>query len=176
VTYTDEQHKASRFSPAVDGDDFKSDACGVLFAYWREKAAGRTRPAWRDLSLMDIYTIAPFVVVRDVVDGGREFRCRFCGTGMAEVLGFDLTGTTLAERYAPHGVEIMMRRYQAVLELERPLRAVGYIHVVEKNMPTAFESVVLPLDGDDGDGRIRHLISVHDLTYVPEPGEVDPPA
>ncbi|MEQ9556710.1 MAG: PAS domain-containing protein [Rhodospirillales bacterium] len=154
-------------------ETFRSPVTQALFGYWCAKRGSRPYPAWTDLQLMDIYKIAPQVIVRDVIDGGREFRCRFSGTGISAVLGLDGTGELLCETYNPQAVEMIKARYGPVLETQGPVRAVGYVTAVQKNLPTAFESVYLPLAGKDG--AIGHIIVAYDFTYQPTPDEPQPP-
>jgi hypothetical protein len=152
----------------------RSPVTRALFDYWCAKRGSRPYPAWTDIQLMDLYKIAPHMIVRDVVDGGREFRCRFSGTGISAVLGLDGTGELLSETYNPQAVEMIMARYRPVLETRGPVRAVGYVTAVQKNLPTAFESIYLPLAGKDG--SIGHIIVAYDFTYQPAPDEPQPPA
>lgn len=149
-------------------EDLRSPVTRALFDYWSAKRGDRPYPAWSDIHLMDLYKIAPQIVVRDVIDGGREFRCRFSGTGMSAVLGVDGTDQLVAETYR-RGTGVVLARYQSVLAAGRPIRAVGHVQAVEKNLPTAFESVFLPLAGTDG--TIAHIIVAYDFTYVPAPDE-----
>lgn len=122
---------------------------------------------------MDLYKIAPFISVRDVGDGSDDYRCRFCGTGNVEMLGVDLTGKTLTECYEARGVSIVSERFRMVIESGQPIRTVGYINVVEKNLPTGFEALYLPLDNEAG--KIAYLMSIHDYDYEPSPGEIPEP-
>lgn len=154
----------SRFYAAAD-EDFRSPACRRLIAYWRDKAAGRRRPDWTALNLMDVYDIAPMIMVRDVLDRGREYRCRFCGTRLVETLGVDPTGKLLADTYSPEGQNLMHERYGLVLKVDAPVRLSGYLRVVEKNVPTGYEGVLLPLG--DGKGALGHIILVLDLGHDP---------
>ena len=149
-------------------EDLRSPVTRTLFDYWQTKRGDRSCPAWTDIYLMDIYKAAPHIVVRDVVDGGREFRCRYAGTGLSAVLGVDGTGQLIAETYKRGGGAVLAR-YQAVLSAGRPLRAVAYVEAVEKNLPTAFESVYLPLYG--ADQAIGHIIVAYDFTYILTPDE-----
>tara|TARA_R110001592_G_scaffold155195_2_gene384889 strand:+ start:8188 stop:8718 length:531 start_codon:yes stop_codon:yes gene_type:complete len=163
----------SRFTVADDDGAFKSPMARQLLAYWRDKAGDRRRPAWTDLSLMDVYGIASNIMVRDTVDGGRDFRCRFCGTKLVSVLGMEPTGRLLDESYAPEGRDMMLARYHLVLSADAPVRVVGYVRVVEKNLPTGFECVMLPVS--DADGDIGHVMMVLDFTYDPQEDEVPAP-
>ncbi|MEP0337713.1 MAG: PAS domain-containing protein [Alphaproteobacteria bacterium] len=164
---------AENETPNLIGDvtaaeDLRSPITRTLFDYWQTKRGDRPCPAWSDIQLMDVYKIAPHVVVRDVLDGGQEFRCRFSGTGLSAVLGVDGTGQLVRETYK-RGAEGVLARYRSVLNAGQPTRAVGFIQAVEKNLPTAFESVYLPLAG--ADGTIGHIIVAYDFTYVPTPDE-----
>jgi hypothetical protein len=80
----------------------------------------------------------------------------------------DGTGQLVRETYK-RGAEGVLARYRSVLNAGQPTRAVGFIQAVEKNLPTAFESVYLPLAG--ADGTIGHIIVAYDFTYVPTPDE-----
>lgn len=153
-------------------ETFASPTCRTLLAYWRDKAAGRPYPAWTDLNLMDLYKIAGTIVVRDVVDGGRDFRCRFSGTGMSAMLGVDGTGETLAETYGADVGEALVARYRPALT-RWPVRALGYVTAVEKNLPRGFEAIYLPLA--DATGAIGHIIAAYDFNVTPDPGLVPPP-
>ncbi|UTW50272.1 PAS domain-containing protein [bacterium SCSIO 12827] len=164
---------AENETPNLIGDvtaaeDLRSPITRTLFNYWQTKRGDRPYPAWTDIQLMDIHKIVPHVVVRDVLDGGREFRCRFSGTGLSLVLGVDGTGQLIAETYK-RGAAGVLARYRSVLNAGQPMRAVAYVEAVEKNLPTAFESVYLPLAG--ADGTIGHIIVAYDFTYVPTPDE-----
>ena len=157
----------SRFSVAEDDAAFKSPVTRRMLVYWREIAGDRPRPAWTDVNLMDVYQIAPLIMVRDAVDGGRDFRCRYCGTQLVSVLGMDPTGLLLDECY------MMLQRYHLVLSAGAPVRVVGYLRVIEKNLPTGFECVMLPLSGEGG--AIGHVLLALDFAYDPEGDEVPKP-
>lgn len=154
-------------------ETFRSPVTRTLFDYWRMKRGSRPYPAWTDINLMDLYRIAPQIIVRDVIDGGAEFRCRYSGTGISAVLGLDGTGELLCETYNPQAAEAIKARYRPVLEARGPVRAVGYVQAVKKNLPTAFEAVYLPLAGKDG--AVGHIIVAYDFSYLPLPDEPRPP-
>ncbi len=142
-----------------------SPICKRLLSYWREKAGDRSHPAWADLNLMDIYDAAPYILVRDAVDGGADFHCRFCGTSLVTVLGKDPTGKVLNDVYQPGGRDMMLERYRYVMSMDAPVRVVGYVLVVEKNLPTGFEGIMLPLGSHAG--RVDNVLLSMDFTYDP---------
>tara|TARA_B100000965_G_C19405767_1_gene675321 strand:+ start:198 stop:740 length:543 start_codon:yes stop_codon:yes gene_type:complete len=154
----------SRFGVADDAD-FVSPICTRLFAYWREKTGDRSHPAWADLNLMDIYGAAPYIMVRDAVDGGADFHCRFCGTALVSVLGKDPTGKVLNDVYQSSGRDMMLERYRYVMSMDAPVRVAGYVLVVEKNLPTGFEGIMLPLGSQAG--RVDNILFAMDFSYDP---------
>ena len=163
----------SRFYEAGNDHMFQAPMTRRLLQYWREKAGARRHPAWPDINLIDIYDIAPNMMVRDAVDGGRDFLCRFCGTGLLAILGMDPTGRRLGDVYDDAGRDMMLERYRLVVEKDAPVRVVGYVRVVERNLPTGFECVMLPVGGD-GEG-VRTVMMVLDFSYEPSVEEAHKP-
>jgi len=112
---------------------------------------------------MDIFDIAPNIMVRDAVDGGREFRCRYFGTKLVSTFGYDPTGNLLADVYDPSSAKTAVDRYHSALVCDTPTRVVGYVDLVETTLPTTFESILLPLD--DNHGERNHIICAFDFSY-----------
>jgi len=147
-------------------DHFRSPICNRLLDYWRSKASGAAPPAWTDIDLVELSDIARFIAVCDPVDGGRDFVARFFGTGIVDIFGFDRTGKTVTEGFAPERVEMVVERHRLPLTTGRPARVVGYLTAVGKDYPFAFEACYLPLLGKSGD--VAHVISAYDFDYEPE--------
>ena len=150
-------------------DRFNSGICNRLLDYWRSKAVGGVCPAWPDIDLMDIYDIARFISLCDAVDGGAEFVARFYGTGIVKVFGFDRTGKSVAEGFAPERVDMILERYRLPCTTGAPARVVGLLTAVGKDYPFAFEAIYLPLRGA-GDS-IEHVISTYDFDYDMRPDD-----
>lgn len=155
-------------------DQFHSVAAHTLLVYWQSKRGNRPLPAWTDLNLVDIYQIVATVVVRDVVDGGREFRSRFSGTGMTAAMGTDGTGKLLAETYGQKGGAAIATLYRSVMNGTGPVRVVGHVQTAQRMVASGYEAIYLPLAGVDG--AVGHVIAAYDFAYVPAPDEVPVPA
>ncbi len=112
---------------------------------------------------MDIFDIAPNIVVKDSIDGGQEFRWRFFGTNLVSSFGFDPSGKLLSDVYNPKSAKIAFDRYSTALISDFPTRVVGYIDLVELTVPKSFESIILPLA--DGTGERSHIICAYDFSY-----------
>lgn len=72
-----------------------------LYRYWTDKRGARSYPSRGDIAPGEIKRLLPFVLLLDVLDGGRHFRFRLVGTDAAS--GIDPTGKLLHEA-APEGV------------------------------------------------------------------------
>lgn len=153
--------------------NFRSSITRAMLEYWRGVTGDRAFPGWTDIQLIDIYSLAPHIVVRDVVDGGREFRCRFSGTTTTAVLGIEATGKLISDTYSPRATALILARYRRAMEAAAPVRFVGYVQAVEKNLPTPYEAAYLPLAGPDG--SVGHIIVAYDFDYEPLPDEISSP-
>ena len=142
--------------------DFDSANFRTLFRYWQKVRGDRPRPRWTDIDLIEIYEIAPKIVVKDVVDGGTEFRNRFWGTSVTQNLGVDATGKLIREYFdRPENLEDVYAIYRTAMTSDVPVRSTGKVQFKGKEF-LHYEGITLPLDGPV-DGRVDHLISLYDF-------------
>ncbi len=160
LTYIDRMDRKSTGM----ADDCRSSVNRQLVDYLRrlENRLGR-KPGWPDVELMDVYKIAPSIVVRDVLDGGREFRIRFWGTEMAVALEFDATGMLLSDIDPPEMIDIVRSRYDEIVATGRSWAVSGTLTYVPNKDYKTFELVHLPLWGDAG--AVSHIISSYDWNF-----------
>jgi len=142
---------------------FNSPVTRRLLDYWDILRCGRARPRLRDFELMEIYEIAPTLVIRDLIDGGAEFRCRYWGTRLVPFFGFDATGKLLMDCYVPDSAEVLRNRMLTAMTAEMPIRVAGIVDLVDTIVPKSYEAVWLGLDDDDG--RPAHAVAVFDVDY-----------
>jgi len=93
-----------------------------LLHYWRAKGAADRLPRRRDIDPAEIPDVLPHLLLIDAGDGG--YRCRLCGTALAESYGRELTGKTFAEAFTPEGAA----RATAHCDLIRALRKPVVVH------------------------------------------------
>lgn len=161
---------AEFLSPAgqVNGtaEDCRSPLTRRLVDYWRARLpASGGLPRWRDIVLMDLYEIAPFLSVKDVIDGpgGADFRNRFWGSGLTEGLGFEGTNR-LVSSYEPEAMrEAVRKRYAAVVATGQSSMARGYFTTLPDRSHSSYELVHLPLWGDAD--RVQHIISAYHFGF-----------
>ncbi|MBO6520451.1 MAG: PAS domain-containing protein [Rhodospirillales bacterium] len=92
----------------------------VLYDYWLDKRGQRGFPSWRDIDLLDIWEITPYLIVKDVIGNGEDFRNRFWGTQITHRVGFDASGKTHCEVYEKRQQTPPMRAYSTVFQSGTP--------------------------------------------------------
>jgi hypothetical protein len=102
-------------SREVPIDDVLETGCGLVHRYWADRRRDRFAPAWSDFHLIDLPPhVIPYVRVADVIDGGRDFRYRFWGTGLQAVRALDRTGICLSEIDSPR-TPTALAEYQRIV-------------------------------------------------------------
>lgn len=137
--------------------DFEAADLQWMLNYWREKRGDRTCPRWRDIDLPAIYEYVPKIVVKDAVDGGRDFKVRFWGTEVTEWLQFDGTGKKVGDYFPEASRQITLNAHIRALNSDIPIRRWG-VSVYPDRHYVAFETIDLPLENDAGERA--HIISM----------------
>jgi len=132
----------------------------VLYDYWLHKRADRAYPAWRDIDLLDIWKIAPCLIIKDVIDGGKDFRNRYWGTQVAARAGFDGTGRTHLDLYKNQPLGPQMKSYQAVVDSRCPNTVYRSSTFIAGREFIVYNSLNLPLG--DSDRQVDQIIIVID--------------
>ena len=143
----------------------RSPVCLGLIRYWQGLAARNGgRPEWGQVRLIDLYKIATFLAVKDVIDDGTDFRNRFWGTGLTDALGFEGTDKRVSA-YEPASMrDAVHRRYSRIIRTGEPEMVRGYITSMPEHDHLPFELVHLPLWGE-GPG-VRHIISAYQFNFI----------
>lgn len=143
----------------------RSPVCLQLIRYWQGLAAQNGgRPEWGQVRLVDLYKIATFLAVKDVIDNGTDFRNRFWGTGLSDALGFEATNKCVSA-YEPASMrDAVHRRYSRIVRTGEPEMVRGYITSMPEHDHLPFELVHLPLWGEDP--GVRQIISAYQFGFV----------
>ncbi len=147
---------------AIDyGVECVTGMTGALHTYWRSKRGAGETPAWSDIDLMDIYELAPWIIVKEAVDRGREWRNRYFGTGIVRKLGIEGTGLKLADYHSPAEVRLIRQMFGIVCHRRIGVRLSDRC-VVGDDGRQSFEGLYLPLEGPTGE--IDFLIGLEDYS------------
>ncbi|HEX3498909.1 MAG TPA: PAS domain-containing protein, partial [Stellaceae bacterium] len=71
---------------------FDTESLRFLIAYWHGLAASGTLPHLKQIDPMALRPALGYVMLLDLIGGGRDFRYRVYGSIIASVSGFDMTG------------------------------------------------------------------------------------
>ncbi len=131
-----------------------------LLAYWRDLKGSRDRPAWSEFDFLDIFKITPYLIIKDVIDGGAEFRNRFWGTSHVDQGRFDGTGKTVADYYKPEDVQEILELYRKPLNSPTPMVMRGQLHYQDVGKWQTYSAVCVGFTGDDG--AVAKLVCAYD--------------
>lgn len=129
-----------------------------LLEYWQSLCDGPNCPRLVDVGLPAIVRQAPKIIVRDAIDGGRDFVNRFWGSELRTWLGFDGTGQRISEYFPRHAREAMLKSQRLALTSDMPVRRWGVTAYARPN-PATYEAIDLPLADDVG--ARAHVLSMY---------------
>jgi hypothetical protein len=142
-----------RFAPVEEMSD---PGLKYLYACWNELRGERDMPPREELSPRALGPMLRYVQMFEVIDGGRDFRCRVYGTGIAEVTGLQITGRCMSEFDNVRLRSRMTAALHRVFETHAPVRMFGeqsaLAHIRHKQVDTLW----LPLGGREG---VTHILS-----------------
>lgn len=150
--------------------EFERPEFRELLDYWKDRRQDRAAPRWRDVDLLAVYRLAPFITVKDALDGGTDFRNRYWGTQVAEWLRFDGTGRRLSDYFPKATLPATLAAHRLALHSDMPVRRWG-VSAYPKRDHVAFEVITLALEDDAGNRA--HLLSMsHYQTIEPTDAEI----
>lgn len=147
-------------------DALKGDPLGQVFELWKQWAAGRSAPMWRDVDMLALPPeLIPQTVVVDIVDGGEDFRYRFWGTGYADHYGIDETGNLLSESIGPSFIEATFKQLHDVMTQNRPVAFEVSIRTTLTHTLQHKVNLRLPIEGTPG--NVSKIMTVSHFTAIP---------
>lgn len=143
-----------------DATLIRGDTGRQLFDYWEGKRGERPFPQWSEINLMDLWPIAACLSVKDVIDGGEDFRNRYWGTRLTQMIGIEGSGKTSKELYGAdyHPNFLNFRR---VVDSERPVLSYRRLVFVDDRDHVTYEVVHVPLGPEDG--PVSQIITAFDF-------------
>jgi hypothetical protein len=136
------------WSPAPE--DLPVPQLRFLQEYWNEHRGSRDAPEIGHIDPLKLRPALGYIVLLDVVDGGRDFRVRLYGSVVAAVSGFDLTGKLVSEHAAgPYLVTFYCALYRAAYLRREPVftqhRPAASVHT------HAWHRLTLPFANEKGE-------------------------
>ncbi|HXC54654.1 MAG TPA: PAS domain-containing protein [Rhizomicrobium sp.] len=137
---------------------FVHPSCAFLRAYWEQKRGGRAMPSRADISPAQLKDHLGWVMILDVLPGGRDFRYRLIGTLVTQYFFADSTGRTVMEAFAPNGEAVAKSVNGVFRKVARDkivMRTAGQANWLSEGLEE-FEAIYLPLS-DDGES-VTHIL------------------
>jgi len=131
-----------------------------LLEYWNRLRGERGRPTWREFNFSDIMDITPAMIIKDVIDGGQEFKNRFWGSANSEIVGFDGTGKTIADYYNPEHVAEILALFRAPLRTSTPMILRGKNYYQLKTAWRPYQAICVGFTGEDD--TVSQLVIAYD--------------
>lgn len=152
------EHVCHRLKP---GERPRGRAPGMLLDYWQQKRGERHYPAWREINLMDLWPVADSLTVKDVIDGGQDFRNRYWGSRLTTYIGAEGTGRTQSEMFGADN-ETTFYTYRLVTESGKAVLSYRRFSYVPDREHVTGEGMHLPL-GPEG-GPVTQILSAFDFS------------
>jgi hypothetical protein len=137
-------------------EQLRSEPPRHVLAHWTALVAGPRLPGYQQMDPVDLRPALGYVMLLDLVEGGRDFRYRLFGSLIGRVSGFDMTGKLLSEHPASAYVtEFSLAVGRAAVQRREPVytrrRPVG------AQDTSLWERLVLPLV-DEEDKVVRLMV------------------
>jgi len=132
-----------------------------FYDYWSSLRTDERIPRWGDVDMMQITKLAPFIAVKDVIDGGQDFRNRFWGTGLVRAYDFDATGHSFSDYLDDESVVEGLALHRIVVETAEPKKSSGTMKFWKSKAYVSFEGIVCPLRRETDD--VEMLISCYQI-------------
>lgn len=131
-----------------------------VYDYWKAKSLD-TFPAWADINLMDIYDCVPLMMVKEYVPESGDWRNRFFGTGLTEILGVEGTGKLLDDYHDQDNTAKAKAFFDSIKDQKIPVRVEGQCIVLNRDF-SYLEGIYLPLI--DETGEVNMILCVEDYS------------
>ncbi len=132
-----------------------------LLAYWRDLKGDRDRPTWSEFDFLNVFYLAPLMIIKDVLDDGAEFKNRYWGTGMSEIEGIEATSMTIAEYYKQEDRAEILALYRQPLSNPTPMTMQGRLHYHEIGEWREYSAICVGFTGFGG--AVSKLAIAYDL-------------
>ena len=134
----------------------------AFFAYWKEARQRRSLPRRADLEPKAMRQYLRRIHLYEVIEGGKNFRCRLAGDAVFISYRTNLRGKLVTEHPHPDVARRIMAMLRHVVETARPLYARSIADAASASRHRLIENMWLPLgEADDVDHVVAQTIYPH---------------
>jgi hypothetical protein len=136
--------------PILSPEEVGSRLVHAAHDYWRSKIRRNRLPSRRDIDPVEIPKLLPHVLLTEISPEPFQARYRLAGTALADIYGFDYTGSVLsAEREGEEAYAYYLEIYRRLCREKQPLFGRDNAHVNNRHH-IVYEWVELPLIDERG--------------------------
>lgn len=106
--------------PLRPAEDCPHPEAQALLALWRDLPRRGRWPDWSELDKTRLKRWMGWLIVYDVLDGGRDARYRLTGTKLVDQIGLDLVGKRISEAVYSSSPAIMMNQLGRMMDQATP--------------------------------------------------------
>ena len=130
--------------------------------YWQSLSPDGSVPTWDAFDLTKLpLDLIPRIHIFDAIDGGKDFRCRFWGTAIAEIMGMEMAGKVVSTMHLSKGLATtVQRKMETVISSQNPRSTSSYL--MNKHGRFLFQ-VLLRLPLADKSGDVVHCVTITDF-------------
>jgi hypothetical protein len=143
----------------------RTDAVKTFWTYVQSLCADVWPPRYGDFEVMDLFFIAPHLVILDTPPGSARFLVRYAGTSVVAFFGRETTGLYMDQVDLGEHKDELVQVYRRCRDEARPFWTLASVHLNEERRfgpPVQrmfdYERLVYPFQGDDG--SIVRLVSI----------------
>lgn len=139
----------------------------ILKSYWdARKAAADELPRIRDIELMDIYEIAPYIALVDLADKDEGFKNRYWGGELTWRFAFEGSGKPIQDYRPPCFGQTLIEGFRDIMRTQQPQWQKAMQVRGRYNAYFPVEVLQLPVYGKDLAG-VQHVLSIFDFASEP---------
>jgi len=143
--------------------DFEHQVNCRVLEYW-QSLCERTPdigPQVSNFEITDIIECAPYLIYKDVIDSGYDFRNRYWGTKIVSAFSLEATGKTFRVYYEGKALEQVLEVANFVISKVHSVKMLGQLDFAPGNKFRQFESISVPLF--DETGTASRLVGAYDF-------------
>lgn len=133
------------------------------FIYWKSLCDGDQLPTWHQFDLLQLpIRLIPLTHIYDAVNNGSDFRCRFWGTGIADIVGEEMSNRLITSWNPSHEfTATVIEQMSGVVTSRLPRTTTSYLQSVSGR--ELYQILLrVPLNNDAGE-------TVHCVTFTDFP-------
>ena len=139
-----------RGMPVLSPNEIGSPIVHAAHDYWRSKVKPDRLPSRQDIDPAEIPKLLRHVLLTEIRAEPFQAHYRLAGTALAEIYGFDYTGTDLSrEREGDEGYAYYVEIYRRICREKAPLFGCDGVHIRDRPH-IQYDWVELPLVDDSG--------------------------